>query len=230
MNSRAIIPHPNFDPEFVDFLSRETITIKATATNYGGTPECRKHLSAYFEGPLPEDPREKAQKYLVCLLVLGSDYSLPRTSLEFLPFFQTNILDDLGIESVYQPPLPPQGRPGISKYSTDRFNPRTNKKEYFYVIVNRDPQGFLHTKEDSCWPNNISFFAVQTCGHCVHSPKLRQSWHHGSLQVIHGNEVSISCTGKVWQLFKRINIFNPEYVRDITDQERREICRVLGIW
>lgn len=225
---------PKFDPELFDlvtaFSDQRQVTIESTAINYSGTPEDRKHLSAYFEGPLPEDPREKAQKYLVYLLVLGSDYSLPRTSLDFLPSPQTNILDELGIESIYQLPLPPQGRPGMSKYSTERFNPRTNKKEYFYVIVNRDSQGFLHTKEDSHWPNNISFFAVQTCGHCVHSPKLRQSWHHGSLQVIHGNEVSISCTGKTWQLFKRISIFNPEYIRDLTARERLEISRILEIW
>ena len=225
MNSRAITPHP----EFVDCLSRETVTIKATVTNYGGTPESRKHLSAYFEGPLPEDPREKAQKYLVCLLVLGSDYSLPRTSLEFLPFFQTNILDDLGIESIYQPPLPPRGRPGMSKYSTERFNPRTKEKEYFYVIVNRDPSGLLHTNGD-IWPNNISGEAVRTCGHCVHSPKIRQTWKNGALHTIHGRKVFISCLGRTWKLIRKVDIYNHETIRDLTDRERTEINRILGIW
>lgn len=230
MDSRAIIPHPNFDPGFSDFLSRETVTIKATAIVSCSTPESRKHLSAYFEGPLPEDPREKAQKYLVCLLVLGSDYSLPRTSLEFFPFFQTNILDDLGIESVYQPPLPPRGRPGMSKYSTERFNPCTNKKEHFYVIVNRDPQGLLHAEEPVWAWSNTGTEAVSTGGHCVHSPKLRQTWKHGKLKTIHGTEVDIRCDGEAWELIRKLNLFDREKIRDLNKEERREICRILGIW
>lgn len=173
----------------------------------------------YFDGKLPLN--QEMVSYLIYFFSLVTN--LPQTSLEFFyPPLPKNILDDLGLRSVYHPPLPPIGSPGLRKYTTTRFNYRTGEWEQFYVIVNRNDNGFLH---DSHFGQ-----AVSTSGHCVHSPKIRQSWSHGRLKTLFCSDVEINCSGGGWSISRNVDIWTKVFVRLLTRQEIREIQNVLGLW
>lgn len=179
-------------------------------------------LTIHFDGKLPTT--EETTSYLIYFLSLVAD--LPQTSLEFFyPPSPRNVLDDLGLQSVYHPPLPPIGKPGLTKYSTCRFNCQNNEWEQFYVIVNRDESGLLHDSSFGGFDQ-----AVKTSGHCVHSPKIRQSWSHGSLRTLFCSGVEINCGHREWSVSRKTDFWTNVCLRLLTSQEVNEIRKVLGLW